>query len=143
MGEDNAKLLAGPGTVWLGDAMERTQILNNFNLVVEAAPNSAAEAQAEMKKWMDMTTIVAQLGLPINRLEVTLELLRIMDLNTNIDQFVDVNALLAPTPVPCSTEPGNRPDQQRGAGAEGGRPPTDPNEAPTPESVPNAPQIAA
>lgn len=148
LSEENAKLLAGPGTPWLGSAMERGQILNNFNLVVEATPNGTAESQAELKKWMDVTTIVSQLGLPINRLQVLLDLLRIMDLNTNIDQFVDVNALLAPPPIPGAEggqpgEAGGRPDQQGPEGAGGGRPETDSSQPQSPESVPNAPQLAA
>lgn len=146
LGEENAKLLAGPGTAWLGDALERDQILNNFNLEIEAVPNNEAERQAELKDWMDIATITSQMGLPINRIEVLKDILRIKGMNTNIDRFVDVNALLAPPPEMQPADggaAGGRPDQQGPKGEQGGRPETNPNEAPNPQSVPNAPQVAA
>lgn len=146
LGSENAKELAGPGTNWLGDSLERNQILDNFNIQIKAIPNGAAERQAEMKAWLDFTTIVAQLQLPLNAIQTLIELLRLMGLNTNIDQFVDLNALLAPPePAPApgnGNEAGGRPDQQGGEGESGGRPPNENgDEPPAPESLPNAPQI--
>ena len=150
LGADNAKLLAGPGADWLADALSRSQILDNFNIDIKALPNGEAERQAEMKAWMDFTTIVTQLGLPLNSLQALIELLRLMGFATNIDQFVDLNILLAPPEVEgppveegnAGKPAGGRPDQQGGEGADGGRPPTDEAAAPPgPESVPNRPNI--
>jgi hypothetical protein len=150
LGAQNAKLLAGPGADWLADSLTRSQILDNFNITIKALPNGAAERQAEMKAWMDFTTIVSQLGLPLNSLQALIELLRLMGFATNIDQFVDLNALLAPPELEGIAGPegnagqpaGGRPDQQGGEGEGGGRPPTAENaESPGPESIPNRPQI--
>ena len=149
LGSENAKELAGPGTNWLADALERNQILNNFNIMIKAIPNGVAERQAEMKTWLDFTTIVSQLQLPLNAIQTLIELLRLMGLNTNIDQFVDLNALLGPPPEQQQQPGGNagapaggRPDQQASEGAGGGRPANQEGDAPPgPESIPNAPQI--
>ena len=148
--EGNLKALAGPGAINLGTSMEREQILNCYAIDIEASPNDEAEKSSELKKWLDATTVIQGLMLPINRIEISKEVLRLMGLRTNLSRFIDLAALLAPPPEQAPAGPGNankpagggRPDQQGDEGAGGGRPEmSSQSGSPGPESVPNRPQV--
>jgi hypothetical protein len=152
LGEDNAKALAGPGATMLSGQLERSQVLNNYIIGIEAAPSDAAEEAANLKKWMDTSTVIGQLMLPLNKIELSKQFLRDIGVRNNLSRFVDVGMLLAMATAPAEGAPqrsgnankpaGGRPDQQAGEGAGGGRPPQSEQPGPpSPESIPNRPQI--
>jgi hypothetical protein len=144
MPEANARALAGPGAPWLTSPDERLEVLRNYRITVESVPNGEAARKAEINSWKEMAGVIAQLGLPLNRLALAIEFLRRMRLRANLGSFVDVAALMMPEDpgtTPTNNPPPD-PGDQGGRGAEGGRPPTaEKPEVPAPESVPNRPQL--
>jgi hypothetical protein len=147
LSEENAKALAGPGATMLSGAVDRASVLNNFAIEIESVPSDDAEKQRQLKLWLDATTVIGNLALPLNRIEIAKELARLMGFRTNLSRLIDLNMLLAPPPAPApggsqAGAPAGRPDQQGDRGGEGGRPPQDESPgAPEPESVPNRPQV--
>jgi hypothetical protein len=143
LGGNNAKMLAGPGADWLADSMTREQILGDFMLEVEAAPNSAAERQQDLQNLNTLASMAASLGMPANRLQLFLDGIRLMGVRANPSRYIDINALMNPQPM---GEPGSAPapEEQGDRGAEGGRPSNaerGDNEVSNPESIPNRPQV--
>lgn len=137
----------GPDAEWLDSVQERQRVLQELHVLVDATPNGAAERQAEIAAWEKLASVVMQLQLPANRLQIFLDILKRSGVATNISNFVDIAALMEPPPMPEAGAQGSAPsedapDEQGGRGGEGGRPPMPEQEPPvTPESVPNRPQI--
>ena len=140
--------MIGPDAEWLGSIQERQRVLTELRVLVDATPNGAAERQAEIAAWEKLANVILQLGLPANRLQIFLDILKRSGVATNISNFVDLAALAAPPPMPEGGEQGSQPateeapEAQGPRGEEGGRPDMASQEPEiTPESVPNRPQI--
>lgn len=140
--------VVGPGMVW--PLTDRQQILNNFVVDVRATLNDSVERQKRLNDWQTIAGIAAQLGLPLNPIEITKELLELLQLRTNLERFVlDPMTLAALRGQGIGGAPGGgagappsgaAPEEQGDRGAEGGAPPmSDRQGAPAPEQVPNGP----
>lgn len=141
--EMDVVMVVGPGAVW--PLANRQQILNNYTVEVRATLNDTVERQKRLGDWQTIAGITAQLGLPLNPLEVMKELLELMQLRTNIERFVlDPMTLAALRGQGVGggaggAPPGESPEAQGDRGAEGGAPDMTERGAPSPEDVPNGP----
>lgn len=137
MNEANAKRLAGPGAVWVADDLDRSEVLDNFMIDIEATPNTAAERQQHRQELMEEAQIINLLGLPADRVAVYRDLIALRRRRHDFGQYLDVLQLMGPAP---QGEQGGVPSQQGPSGADGGRPPNEERDdggAIGPESVTN------
>lgn len=141
--EMDVMMVVGPGAVW--PLADRQQILNNFVVEVRATLNDSVERQKRLGDWQTIAGIAAQMGLPLNPLEITKELLELMKLRTNLERFVLDPATLAAMrgqgvgPQGGGGPPQESPEGQGDRGEEGGAPDMSERGAPSPETVPNGP----
>jgi hypothetical protein len=142
--EMDVAMIVGAGAVW--PLADRQQILNNFMVDVRATLNDSVERQKRMNDWQMIAGMAAQLGLPLNPIELTKELLELMQLRTNLERFVlDPMTLAAMRgqgigPSGGGKAPQEGPGDQGDRGAEGGAPPMNERSgAPSPEQIPNGP----
>lgn len=141
--ELDVAMVVGAGAVW--PLVDRQQILSNFMVDVRATLNDSVERQKRMNDWQTIAGIAGQLGLPLNPIEITKELLELMQLRTNLERFVlDPMTLAAMRGQGIGGgagggQPQESPEGQGDRGAEGGAPPMTERGAPSPETVPNGP----
>lgn len=138
-------LVVGIGAVW--PLADRQQILNNFIVDVRATLNDSVERQKRLNDWQTVAGIAGQMGLPLNPVEITKEILELLQIRTNLERFV-----LDPATLQALRGQGAGGGQQQGGGgpqdapaeqgdrgAEGGAPPMEERGAPSPENIPNGP----
>lgn len=143
---DNVIEICGPGANW--PELDRQTILSNFTIEVDAIMNDPEQRSQELKAWLDITSISAQLGLPLDPIPVTKKLLELMGIRDNIGRYMNINALLQNMGLPqpggaaggSAPTPDQQPEAQGELGAMGGAPAGAGMEGPpAPESLPGSP----
>lgn len=148
--EANVFQIAGVGGVW--PEINRQQILTFFVVEAQAVLDDDEERAKQLSAWVNLATIAKQMGLPLDPIPVTKELLELMGIRDNIGRFLSVPALMqsmgvpavagaAPAGGPPGSPPGleAEPTAQGAQGAAGGSPGGGMTAPPAPESIPNSP----
>lgn len=142
----DAQRIAGAGAVW--PQLDRQEILAGFSLDVECTLSDATERRKQLEDWMTVAGIAGQMGLPLNPIEITKEVLSLMGKRVDLERFVvdpmtlaamQASGMGAPRNGGAANQPSRRDPEDQGpqgrrGGQRGGM-----QKPPAPESVPGGP----